>query len=228
MMDTQIFHSWIVAPYQRDRAQVLQSIHPVSEVSYTINCHRNLRGPYTGTGELLRKLVPVVYQQFPDIVIAHATEIVAVAPELKALVVSLHETLTSSAVGGERTIYYSHLRTQRLAHAIVDFLLEYGALKQLDHDVIVFDHVDMADELDREFLSVLLRRTDPQQFALTVCTASATLPEPLLSVLTANARLIQPQPVHVQQHTLEEWNIPNDWEQWFLQRTDGWQGVWEP
>src|SRR5579863_6819510 len=103
MMDTQVFHSWIVAPYQRDRAQVLQSIHPVSEVSYTINCHRNLRGPYTGTGELLRKLVPVVYQQYPDIVIAHATEIVAVAPELKALVVSLHETLTSSAVGGERT-----------------------------------------------------------------------------------------------------------------------------
>ena len=74
-MDTEFFHSWIVAPYQRDREQAVQSIHPADKVSYYINCHRNLRGPYTGTGEFLRKLVPMVYQQYPDMVIAHATEI---------------------------------------------------------------------------------------------------------------------------------------------------------
>ncbi|MHB8598105.1 MAG: tetratricopeptide repeat protein [Ktedonobacteraceae bacterium] len=226
-MDTEFFHAWIVAPYQRDREQAVRSIHPAGEVSYYINCHHNLRGPYTGTGEFLRKLAPMVYQQYPDLVIAHATEIVSIAPELKALTVSLNETLASSAVGGERTIYYSRLRTQRLAHGIVDFLLEYVALNQHDHYAIVFENVHMADPLDQEFLSVLLRRADPRQISVTLCTASTALTEPLLAVLTTHARTIQPQPAH-EQHTLEELGIPSDWRQWLLHCTDGWQGEWEP
>ncbi len=226
-MDTEFFHSWIVAPYQRDREQAVRSIHPAGEVSYYINCHRNLRGPYTGTGEFLRKLVPMVYPQYPDMVIAHATEIVSIAPELKALAVSLNETLTSSAVGGERTIYYSRLRTQRLAHGIVDFLLEYVALNQHDHYAIVCENVHMADPLDQEFLSVLLRRADPRQLSVTLCTTSTSLSEPLLAVLTTHARTIQPQPAH-EQHTLAELGIPSDWRQWLLRCTDGWQGEWEP
>ena len=125
MVDTQFSHAWIVAPYRRDREQALQAMNRVTAVSYHINCHRNLRGPYTGTGELLRQLVPEVYQKYPDVVNAHGTEILSVAPELKSLAVATAETLTSLATAKERTIYYSHMRTLHLAHGIVDFLLEY-------------------------------------------------------------------------------------------------------
>ncbi len=61
-------HTWIVAPYRRDREQVLP---PREGLSSSIDCHRHLRGPYTGVGELLRRLVPEVYQQWPDHVLAH-------------------------------------------------------------------------------------------------------------------------------------------------------------
>jgi len=200
MMDPQFSHAWIVALYRRDREQALQVMNRVTAVSYHINCHRNLRGPYTGTGELLRQLVPGMYQTYPEIVNAHGTEILSVAPELKSLAVASAETLTSLATGKERTIYYSHLRTLHLAHGIVDFLLEYLSSVKPGHYSIVFENVDKADILDQEFLSVLLRRADPRQLLITVNTASTSLAEPLHSVLTTQACLIQPQPMDEQQH----------------------------
>jgi len=229
LMDNQWSHLWIVAPYQRDREHALHAMNRKTAVFYFINCHRNLRGPYTGIGELLRNVVPTAYQRYPELVIAHGTEILAVAPELKALAIASTETLTSAAVGEERTIYYSHLRTQRLAHGIIDFLLEYiAATKQETPYAIVFDNVHLADALDQELLSILLRRADPQQLTLTVSTAATALAEPLLSVLTAQARLIQLQPPQEQAGKAAEWHIPNHWEQWLLRCTDGWRGEWEP
>lgn len=208
MVDTQFSHVWIVAPFRRDREQTLQTMNRVTDVSYYIDCHRNLRGPYTGTGELLRKLVPEVYQTYPDSVNAHGTEILTIAPELKSLAVLSTETLTSLAASGERTIYYSHLRTLHLAHGIVDFVLEYLSSEQTGHYSIIFENVDMADPLDQEFLSVLLRRADPHQLLITVNTASESLAEPLRSVLTTRARAIQLPPVHEQPQFIPEQYTP--------------------
>ena len=228
-MDNQWSHLWIMAPYQRDREHALQAMNQKAAVFSVINCHRNLRGPYTGTGELLRNVVPTAYQQYPELVIAHGTEILTIAPELKSLTIASTQTLTSEAVGEERTIYYSHLRTQRLAHGIVDFLLEYiAATNQETPSTIVFDNVHLADALDQELLSILLRRAVPQQLMLTIGSASTALAEPLLSVLTAQARLLQLQPQHEQAGKETEWRIPDQWEQWLLQQTEGWRGEWEP
>ncbi len=230
-MDDQWSHSWIVAPYLRDREHALLSMKREagnSSSSY-INCHRNLRGPYTGTGELLRTLVPIAYQAQSEIVIAHGTEILSAAPELKSLAITATDTLTSSALGEERTIYYSHLRTQRLAHGIADFLLAYSAAtNQATPCTFVFENVHMADTLDQELLAILLRRANPQQLALTVSTATTALVEPLLSALMAHARLIQLQPPQAQADTLAAWHIPDSWGHWLLQHTEGWLGEWEP
>jgi tetratricopeptide (TPR) repeat protein len=215
-MDTQRSHAWIIASYRRDRQQAVQAMNRLTDTSYIIDCHRNLRGPYTGTGELLRQLAPQVYQTYPAIVNAHATEILSVAPELKSLAVSSDETLTSLAQGEERTIYYSHLRTLHLAHGIVDFLLEFASEQADGCDkigpyAVVFENVHMADTLDQEFLTILLRRADPDQLLITVNTALELLTEPLRSALTTHAQAIQlpssneaTLPLTIEQYTPEQ------------------------
>lgn len=136
----------------------------------SVDCHRRLRGPYTGTGSLLRTLVPGVHARTPALPARHAIEIVAVAPELEVLVGAAPATLTSLALQAERTRWYSHFRTRRIAHGIVDFLRECAR----DHRLtLAFGAVDHADPTDLEFLAIALRRLDPAQVSLLVCSHGA-------------------------------------------------------
>jgi tetratricopeptide (TPR) repeat protein len=153
-----------------------------------VGAHRRLRGPYTAAGSILRALGPVACRSLPDVVERHQVEVLSVAPELRELCGASRETLTSLAVPKERTRFYSRLRTLRISHGVVEFLAEVlrhrapGPCSLLVHDVESADHTDL------EFLSVLLRRTDPALLTVVVCTTGTDVPEPLAEALSSYAR----------------------------------------
>lgn len=155
-------HRWITGARQAGCAEAAAACEP----DVTVSCHRRLRGPYTGTGSLMRALVPSVHALDPGLVTRHAVEILAVAPELDLLAGGAPETLTSIASPDERTRWYSRYRTRRIAHGIVDFLKAGAGDKPL---TLVFSAVDHADPTDLEFLSIALRRLDPARVRLVVC-----------------------------------------------------------
>jgi tetratricopeptide (TPR) repeat protein len=153
-----------------------------------INCHRRLRGPYTGIGTLLRQLVPDVQVRFRELVHSHAIEILSIAPELKADIDAPPETLASVAAPDEQTRIYPALRTRRLAHGIVDFLAACAAPERLGPMELSFVNVDEADHTDQECLSLLLRRVSADRVRVTVRTRTSDLPDELTAVLGAHAR----------------------------------------
>jgi tetratricopeptide (TPR) repeat protein len=158
-------HLWITGA---GRAAAAAEAQPDASV----DCHRRLRGPYTGTGSLMRTLVPQVYARNPGLPARHAIEILAVAPELDPLIGPAPGTLTSLAPPEERTRWYSRYRTRRIAHGIVDFLRKCAAGGPL---TIAFGSVGEADPTDLEFLSIALRRLDPAQVRL-VLSSSEQVP----------------------------------------------------
>jgi tetratricopeptide (TPR) repeat protein len=131
-----------------------------------VDCHRRLRGPYTGTGSLLRVLVPRIQAGRPGLVSRHLIEILTVAPELEELTGPAPQTLTTLVPLKERTRWYSRFQTRRIAHGIVDFLRECATDGPL---TFAFCSVGDADPTDVEFLSIALRRLDPAQVRLILC-----------------------------------------------------------
>ena len=51
------------------------------QADISADCHRRLRGPYTGTAAVLRVLVPEIVAQNPELARRHVIEILAMAPE---------------------------------------------------------------------------------------------------------------------------------------------------
>ncbi len=221
-------HLRLVAPFRQGR-QALWN-RQKTETSYEVNCHRYLRGSYTGTGTLLRQLVPEVYLQLPEHVQAHAVEILSLAPELRELFSVPYETLTSLAVPAERTRFYSRTRTLRLAHGIIDFLK--GCLDQgvYEHLTLYFDNVHQADPLDQELLGVLLRRADPATLTVVLGTTIEPLPAALQTALTTYTRQVEAQPLESSTYLqlLQRWQFPEAWQTCLLKQSDGWAEEYEP
>jgi tetratricopeptide (TPR) repeat protein len=136
--------------------------------SIEVRCHRRLRGPYTGAGAVLRHAVPELLAIDRDLVAARATEIVTMAPELTPVIPAAPQTLTSCASPEERTRFYPAVRTLRLSHGVTELLMDWARLAHPGGVTLSFRDLDDADPCDREFVSVLLRRCDPNQ--LTVVT----------------------------------------------------------
>jgi tetratricopeptide (TPR) repeat protein len=166
-------HLWITGADRAARAAAAAAYAPDA----VADCDRRLRGPYTGTGSLLRALVPETHALDPGLVARHAIEILAVAPELDPLIGPAPGTLTSLAPPQERTRWYSRYRTRRLAHGVIDFLRQ-AARHPL---TLALDAADDADPTDLEFISIALRRLDPGRVRLIVGTRASmqALSEPL-------------------------------------------------
>jgi tetratricopeptide (TPR) repeat protein len=156
-------HLWITGRWQADRARAAAQCQP----DVMAGCHSGQRGPYTGLGTVLRALVPEAHRQQPELTARHGIEILAAAPELTGLIGAAPGTLTSLAPPDERTRWYSHYRTRRISHGVVDFLRGWPRERPL---VLGFDAAVGADHSDLEFLAVALRRLDPAQVTLVVCT----------------------------------------------------------
>ncbi|WP_055701984.1 tetratricopeptide repeat protein [Streptomyces silaceus] len=159
-------HLWLTGPRATGAAA------PETEPDVVVDCHRRLRGPYTGAGSLLRALAPRVQAVRPELLDRYKGEILALAPELRGLVPAPPETLTARAAPAERTRLHPPTRTRRIAHGVVDLLRSFAALDGRRPLVLDFAHADAADPTDQEFLALLLRRADPERLTVVVRTES--------------------------------------------------------
>lgn len=148
-----------------------------------VDCHRALRGPYTGAGSILRILAPKIHAAKPELLLAHATEVLSMVPEVEDLCGAPVETLTSLAAPAERTRIYAANRTRRLAHGIVELLAEYVTQVGAGPLELTFDRVDDADHTDQEFLAILVRRVTADQVKVVVRTRGAAVTEELAAAL---------------------------------------------
>jgi tetratricopeptide (TPR) repeat protein len=155
-------HVWISGAGRTACLAAAADCHP----HVSADCHRWLRGPFTGAGSALRALAPEVHHRDSELLRRHAIEILAAAPKLEPLTGPAPETLTSMAPADERTRFYSRYRSRRISHGIVDFLRECAAACPI---TLCFTSVDHADPTDLEFLSLALRRLDPSLVRLVVC-----------------------------------------------------------
>jgi tetratricopeptide (TPR) repeat protein len=164
------------------------------EIVPPIDAHRRHRGPYTMVGTLLRAIVADMLRQSVDLVARHDIEVLSTTPELRGVVPSSRETLTSLAVPEERTRFYSRLRTRRIAHGLTELLRDYLLDGGPTGSVLVVDRVEEADPTDVEVLVVLLRRLDPALLTLVICTGHGPLDADLTAALGAYAerRLADP------------------------------------
>lgn len=152
-----------------------------------VDCHRGLRGPYSGAGGILRAVVPQAWRDAPELVAQHRIEILFAAPELEPLIGALEQTLTLSSDAEERTRWFSRAWTRRIAHGLVDFLRSWALLRTGPPLVVTLHRLDRADPTDQEFAAVALRRLDPDRVRLVVDTTGQDLPAPLAAALNRYA-----------------------------------------
>jgi tetratricopeptide (TPR) repeat protein len=181
-------HSWIVGPFRQDRDA---AVGEKGEPTFQVDCHRNHRGPYTGSGELVRAIVPGAFERAPALVLRHALTLLSISPEMRDLVPVSDELARSFAFSREGN---SRFFTLRLAHGLTAFFLEYFAEIDASPSRIRFENVHAADPLDQEFLAVLLRRADSAKVEVVVGTCSEEVNEPLLGALRAHARVTKVEP----------------------------------
>jgi tetratricopeptide (TPR) repeat protein len=194
MTSSALAHHWALPPDSPD-ARPEGSVPAAPKPYLEVSCHRRLRGPYTGGGAVLRRVVPELLAVDGELVAAHATEVVTMAPELTAVVPVPPQTLTNLANRAERTRFYSVARTLRLSHGATELLLDWVRLLHPDGVIIAFRDLDEADPTDREFVSVLLRRCDPG--LLTVLAEADRADDPLGQALDRYARQVS-WPPHAQ------------------------------
>ena len=159
---------------------------PPRAAGVTVNCHRGLRGPYTGLGSALRIIIPQLWEQHPELVGAHATEIVTVAPELRPLLGWAPQEFTAVPKLSirPRDIFY----TERLAHGLTGLLLDWARTQASGPAALSFHRADQADHTDQEFLAILLRRAEPALITVTVATQDGEMIPELSQALRDHAR----------------------------------------
>lgn len=228
-MDEKCMHSWIVAPSQAEREAIWLTLTRHAAQTYRANCHKNLRGPYTGCGTLLRQIVPEIYQRDPELVKAHAVEILSVAPELKTLVSVEPETLSSLAIPAERTRFYGRTRTLRLAHGLIDFLRASSHIAVQTPVMCYFENAHAADSLDREFLEVLLRRLDARAIHVVVSTTSEPLSGTFAAALATYACSIPRAVADTTefQRLLQSDHVSPTWQRWLLHYSARERSEWQ-
>ena len=177
-------HLRIIGPDTSSRRAAWTTAAP-DGVTFVADCHSRLRGVYTGVNTLLRELVPIVYETDPQLVHAHATEILYVAPELNDVIADeVFRPIPADVYHEHRrflTRTYSTVRPLLLAHGLTNFLVECAATPSLTRLNCYFDKVQAADELDSEFLAILVRRAR----ATTLTVGIGTTDEPLRPALAA-------------------------------------------
>jgi tetratricopeptide (TPR) repeat protein len=129
--------------------------------AYDLSSHRNLRGPYTAGGELLRRIVPELLSVDPGLVKPAATAVVAIAPDLEASIPIRPQTLTDLAQGDERTRYYSVQRTRNLAFMVSELVKVWARTCRQGGVTLRFWDLADADPTDQQLFQMLQRRCDP-------------------------------------------------------------------
>lgn len=180
------------------RAAALPDID-LPPVLATVSAHRRLRGPYTAAGTLLRAIGPDALARRPELGVRHHIEILTAAPEFAGQVPPIAATLESTMMSGTRTRYQSRVHTLRLANGLTELVRDHLTGLGGGPRTLIVEDVHEADETDREFLSVLLRRLSPDLLTVVVCgpgtddlAAHTTLLEPVATAAEPAEELLSP------------------------------------
>jgi tetratricopeptide (TPR) repeat protein len=180
-------HTWIADGCAADRFRQASAIGPAD---IRVNCHRRLRGPYSGTSVMLHALVPEVSRQFPDLVTEYRPCILYAAPDLATIIGPAPPILTFSTPHEERTRFFGLGYVRAVSHGIVTFLGEYARQRPAGPLTLFFDNAHQADPTEQEFLELALRRCQPENLRLMIGTADRELPDGLAHALRTHARRV--------------------------------------
>lgn len=129
--------------------------------AYDLRSHRNLRGPYTAGGELLRLVVPELMVADRELVKPASTAIVAIAPDLENAAPPRPQTLTDMAEGNERTRFYAVQRTRDLAFMVSELVKAWARACHPEGVTLRLWDLPHADPTDIQLFETLRRRCGP-------------------------------------------------------------------
>src|SRR5262249_50453312 len=184
-MDTARRHGWIVGPTRSvPRAAMAGPPSP----HLMAGCHQRLRGPYTGTGAVLREYVPDAFKRWPELVETHRVELLYTIPELSADIGPEPETLVGSTPYEERTRYFGVQWIRGMSQGVISFLLEYARRASTGGPLrLAFDDAHAAEPTEQELLALLVRRADPASLHILIGSTADRLPDELTTALTTYA-----------------------------------------
>lgn len=221
-------HFSIVAPYQEDRNSVLRSLIDKRKLWYHIDCHQNLRGPLTGTRTFIQNIVAEISLSHMELITYYARSLLHIAPELFSFGIDVKPTLTESASPEERLRYHGENYNERLIYHLVPFILQVISLTDLPPSYVIFDNIHAADSLDQKFISMLIRRVNPEQLSIVVCSENYVLAA-LQKTLVRHTRSVHLNPL-TKEECLQEakkQRIPDSWTTKLLQCGAVWRGEWK-
>jgi tetratricopeptide (TPR) repeat protein len=222
-------HLWITGPYRADRMAAYRSFAPDKDPQYLINCHRTIGGPYTGARALVWQLTSDIAQARPELVTRHSQALLALAPELRPFCKETRASLTTLATRSEHLRFFDPEHNQRLANGILAFLLEYVTVAKLPAFCIMLENVQDADPFDQHLLTALVRRMNPEQLSLVLCTTEQLPPSDLYLALATYTQSLQASPLtseDAKQCAIHS-HLPESWTQWLLQQNLQWRGQWQ-
>jgi tetratricopeptide (TPR) repeat protein len=175
-------HHWLTAPTAHARDLLIDELS-LPPLLGRVDADARLRGPYTAAGSVVRRLGAEALAAAPDLVAAHDVAVLTVAPELRGVVSSARETLTSLAPAEERTRFYAAGRTASIAHGVVEFVRDVLPRIADGPRALVVENADAAEATDIEWLALMLRRIDPARLRIVVCTSRDTVDAQLRDAL---------------------------------------------
>lgn len=154
-------HDWpVVGPVVERPAESLAS----GRCRFLIDAHRSRHGPYAAAGTLLVRFVECFGEAARQAAANRLVTLLAVTPDLGRMLPVPPEVARSLAFSREGNHPDWSLRS---AHAIIDFLLDCLARADASAQV-TFVNTEHADPLDLEWLTVLLRRADPDRLSIVI------------------------------------------------------------
>jgi len=125
---------------------------------FLLNTDGRTRGVWTGVNELLRKLLPQIQEECPDLLERHDYELTIILPELRDELVQIKLNLTDTAPGSEKVRRYAMDRAYRYLHGVIDLLESWSRHAGWSRLALALDGFDGASALVSRFFVELMRR----------------------------------------------------------------------
>ncbi|HSS52163.1 MAG TPA: tetratricopeptide repeat protein, partial [Thermoanaerobaculia bacterium] len=134
---------------------------PEGSVLFTLPCHFDEGGPWGGTRDLFRTLLPGLQAEAGDLLARHDYELVHVLPDLKPALGIRNPSLTDLASNEERVRNYPADRAMRIVHGLIDLVIAFKERSdQTAGETWIFlcADYDCAGHITQVFLRELMRR----------------------------------------------------------------------
>jgi tetratricopeptide (TPR) repeat protein len=161
---------------RRLSVEELSRLLPESSTLFTLRCHFDEGGPWAGTRDLFRMLLPTLESAATDLLARHDYELVHVLPDLKPRLGIRNPSLTDLASNEERVRNYPADRALRIVHGLIDLMI---TLKEGSDDtarktwVLLCVDYDCAGHITQTFFQELMRRAGTRLHLLLIPTSGA-------------------------------------------------------